>query len=75
MRKRGFKSIFINGKQKRIKREPKIDGMDEEEFLRRNADAVWLVQNEMYELTDPDDLKDVVEKRATDNNGSDQIPF
>jgi hypothetical protein len=35
MRKRGYKSKFINGKQKRIKREPKIDGMDEEELLRR----------------------------------------
>ena len=42
-------TIFINGKQKRVKRPPTIDGIPVEEFVRRNADPVWLLENEMYE--------------------------
>ncbi len=41
--------VFMNGKQVRIKRPPTIDGMDTEEFIRRNADPLWLHQNEMWE--------------------------
>ena len=42
-------TIFINGKQKRVKRSPTIEGMDVDEFIRRNADPIWLHQNEMWE--------------------------
>ncbi len=42
-------TIFINGKQKRVKRPETIDGMDRDEFIRRNADPIWLHQNEMWE--------------------------
>ncbi len=42
-------TIFINGKQKRFKRPPTIDGLPVDEFIRRNADPIWLFQNEMYE--------------------------
>jgi len=48
-RKKRFMMIFINGKQKRVPRPPTIDGMPVEEFLRRNADPIWLVQNEYWE--------------------------
>ncbi len=44
--------IFINGKQKRVRRPPTIDAMDVDEFIRRNADPVWLHQNEMWECMD-----------------------
>lgn len=44
-----YMTIFINGKQKRVKRPPTIDGMDVDEFIRRNADPIWLHQNEMWE--------------------------
>ena len=47
-----FTYIFINGKQKRVKRPPTIDGMDADEFIRENADPVWLHQNEMWEYID-----------------------
>ncbi len=52
-RRKEFMTIFINGKQKRVRREPTIDGMSVEEFIRRNADPVWLHQNEMWELMEP----------------------
>lgn len=44
--------VFMNGKQKRVKRPPTIDGMDVDEFIRQNADPVWLHQNEMREYID-----------------------
>ncbi len=42
-------TIVINGKQKRVKRPPTIDGIEVEEFIRRNADPIWLHQNEVWE--------------------------
>lgn len=46
-------TIFINGKQKRIPRPPEIDGLPVDEFIARNADPIWLHQNEMWELMPP----------------------
>jgi hypothetical protein len=45
-----YQIVFINGKQKRIRRPPTIDGLSIDEFIRRNADPIWLHQNEMWEL-------------------------
>ena len=51
-----YMTIFINGKQKRVKRAPTIDGVGVDEFIRRNADPIWLHQNEMWEdMTDDDE--------------------
>ncbi|ABQ24817.1 hypothetical protein [Geotalea uraniireducens] len=44
--------VFMNGKQKRVKRPLTIDGMDSDEFIRQNADSIWLHQNEMWEYID-----------------------
>lgn len=49
-RKKDFMTIFINGKQKRVRRPPTIDGMDAEEFIRRNADPIWLHQHGYWEI-------------------------
>jgi hypothetical protein len=48
-RRQEYTFVFVNGKQKRVKRPPTIDGMDVDEFIRRNADSVWLHQNGMWE--------------------------
>ncbi|MDP4028884.1 MAG: hypothetical protein Q8P42_07965 [Gallionella sp.] len=40
-----YMTIFINGKQKRVKRPPTIDGMPADEFALLNADAIWLHQH------------------------------
>lgn len=52
-KKKEFMTIFINGKQKKVRRPPTIDGMPVEEFIRRNADPIWLHQNEMWEYLEP----------------------
>ena len=58
-RQKEYMTIFVNGKQKRVKRSPTIDGTDADEFIKRNADPIWLHQNEMWEYieqTEDDDL-------------------
>jgi len=50
LRKKMYMTIFINGKKKRVPRPPTIDGVPVDEFLARNADPIWLHENEMWEL-------------------------
>ena len=52
-----YMTIFIHGKQKRVKRPPTIEGLEVDEFIRRNADPIWLHQHEMWEyMTDEEAL-------------------
>ncbi len=54
-RKKTHMMIFINGKQKRVPRPQLIEGLPVEEFIARNADPIWLHQNELWEFMTPDD--------------------
>ncbi len=54
-RKKNFMIIFINGKQKRVRRPQLIEGLPVDEFIARNANPIWLHQNEMWELMPNDD--------------------
>ena len=54
-RKMKYMTIFVGGKQKRVPRPPEIDGMPVDEFIARNADPIWLHQNEMWELMPTED--------------------
>lgn len=66
-RRQEYTTVFINGKQKRVKRPPTIDGLDVDEFIRRNADPIWIRQNEMWEYMDTGE-----EEKA---DGHDDIPL
>ena len=57
-RRAAFMTIFVNGKQKRVRRQPIIDGINQEEFIERNADPIWLHQNEMWEHINPEPPED-----------------
>jgi hypothetical protein len=61
-----FTTIFINGKQVRVRRPPEIDGVSIDEFVRQNADPIWLLQNEAYEL-----INEMGEKQTTE--GADTV--
>ena len=50
-----------------MKRPPTIDGLDVDEFIRRNADPIWIHQNEMWEYMDTGE-----EEKA---DGDDDIPL
>lgn len=49
-RKKDFMIVFMNGKQIRVRRPSTIDGMDAEEFIRQNADPIWLHQHGYCEI-------------------------
>jgi len=51
-RKRKYMTVFMNGKQKRVKRPETIDGMPVDEFILNNADPIWLHQHGMWEYLD-----------------------
>jgi len=80
-RQKEFMTIFINGKQKRVKRPQTIDGLDKDEFIRRNADPVWLHQNEMWEYIElPEYIEhkgDDLSKKKVNNtrDDADELPF
>lgn len=55
-------NVFINGKQKRVRRPPTIGGLPMDEFIRRNADPTRLHQHGYWEIlheqADPPDEVD-----------------
>jgi predicted RNase H-like HicB family nuclease len=54
-RRAEFRTVFIDGKMKRVPRPATIDGMNVDEFIRRNADPIFLHEMEMWELMEPPD--------------------
>ena len=58
LRRLEYMTIFINGKQTRVKRPTTIGGMDVDEFIRRNADPIWLHENEMWEYMNTEESEE-----------------
>lgn len=44
-----YMTIFVGGKQKRVKRPQMVEGLPVDEVIRRNADPIFLHQNEIHE--------------------------
>jgi hypothetical protein len=74
-RRQEFMTIFVNGKQKRVKRPPTIDGMSVEEFILRNAGPIWLHQNEMWEYMQPEGERDSGQADSGDSERAADVPF
>lgn len=77
-----FMTIFIRGKMKRVQRSPMVEGLPVEEFIRRNADPIWLLQNEMRECIEesrPNDLPAILDANGSSSNehidDDDSCPF
>ena len=51
-RQQKYEMVFMNGKQVRVKRPSLIEGIPVDDFIRQNADPIWLHQNEMWEFID-----------------------
>ena len=58
-RQKKYEWVFMNGKQVRVKRAPTIDGMNVDEYIQKNADPIWLHQNEMWEYIQTEDDEDL----------------
>ncbi len=71
-RQKKYMWVFMNGKQVRVKRPETIDGMDKDEFIRRNADLIWLHQNEMWEYMDQEEDEENELAEGKDDN---ECPF
>jgi hypothetical protein len=69
-RKAEFEIIFVNGKQKRVRRQVMIEGMTVEEFILANADPIWLHQNQMWEYMEP--TTTVGDEEPVLNDGDDE---
>ena len=52
-RKAEFETIFVGGKQNRVRRRPLVEGLDPDEFIRRNDDPIWLHQHGIWEELEP----------------------
>lgn len=63
-RQRKYMWVFMTGKQVRVKRPPTIDGLSVDEFSQRNADPIWLHQNEMWEYMEPTSGSDWTDQNA-----------
>lgn len=76
-RKEQFETVFINGKQKRVRREPRIDGLPVDEYIRRNADPIWLHQHGMWECMEPEPRLAPPDNspRSEDEEDDSRIPF
>lgn len=44
-----YTTIFLNGRQKRVRRDDLIEGLTPEEFTSASADPIWLHQNGLWE--------------------------
>ena len=51
-RKKDFMTVFMNGKQVRVRRPATVDGMDVEDYIRCNADDIWLHQHGYWDTLD-----------------------
>lgn len=74
-----FETVFMNGRMKRVRRPPMIEGLPVEEFIRRNADPIWLHQNEMWELMDQGETEGESRQEPADEprkaDRDDDLPF
>ena len=75
-RQKKYKWIFINGKQVRVKREPTIEGVPVDQFIRENADPIFLHQNEMWEYMDEYQVDDQTNNAEDEEYRSNDVcPF
>ena len=57
-RREEYMTVFMNGKQVRVRHPPTIHGISADEFILRNADPIWLHQNELSEYIDQNGNKE-----------------
>ena len=63
-----FMTVFINGKQKRVRRPVLVNGLPPDEFITSNADPIWLHQHGLWEYMS--DFSDVPATRDGDDDPS-----
>lgn len=54
-RREEHQTVFIHGTMKRVRREPTVEGMSVEAFVRANADPIFLHQEGLWEYLEPEE--------------------
>lgn len=49
-RQKLYQTVFINGKQVRVKRPDTVEGIPVDEFMRENPDPLWQFEPELEEI-------------------------
>ena len=60
--RREYMTVMVNGKMKRVRRPPMIEGDTVEEFIRRNADPIFLHQEGLWEFLDTESASDAISR-------------
>ena len=74
-RKEQYYFVFINGKQKRIKKPETIDGLSVDEFIRRNADPIWLHHNGYYDILHERWLQEYGDSKSTNDEDAEDLEY
>jgi hypothetical protein len=76
-RREEFQTIFLNGRMKRVRRPPTVDGMSIDEFIQRNADPIFLHQEGMWDVLEANAARYCyrLEEPTTDTLGSELVDF
>ena len=69
-RQKKYQWVFMNGKQVKIRRPEKIDGLDPYEYIRQNANDIWLTQNGYYEILHERYMRDGQEELKSQSSDS-----
>ncbi|MGH7553440.1 MAG: hypothetical protein ACREMQ_10500 [Longimicrobiales bacterium] len=76
-RREEYQTVFINGKMRRVRRPPTIEGLSVEDFIRANADPIFLHEEEMWEYLELDNAEDPRMRRtpAMTSGGRELVAF
>ena len=73
-RRREYQTVFMNGKMKRIRRPPTIDGISVDAFIRANADVIFLHQEGLLEYPEETGVQESHEPPASVTTSSAREP-
>lgn len=74
-RREEYMTNFVHGKQERVKRPTTIDGMDVDDWIRQNADPIWLHQNGSWEYIEPEPGGEWLDGLPPKSPGDDARPY
>ena len=76
-RREEYETVFINGKMKRIRRPPMIEGMTVDDFILANADPIFLHQEETWEYieVEPDPYAASPRRATMTADGRERVSF
>ena len=69
-RKAEFMTVFMNGRQVRVRRPPTVDGIHVDDFIRHNADPIWLHQHGYWEILHEREMADEEGRSESQTPGS-----